>query len=590
VYAMVADEIDENPLGIWRSTDGGSTFVQATGTLANPTGSPDCRTVEVADQQAWYNHALAVDPEDPDNVISGGMLCSVRTTSGTAASPVWDNVSHWLPSGNGGSTGGVNLPYVHADWHKAVTVRVGGTVRVLAGTDGGIYFSDNLFSGSFADVQWRAANRGLATHLAYSVASGDTATGDAFVAFTGLQDNGTRFRDPEVGSGATFNQVIGGDGIGATSRRSRNGRSRYFASVNGNRQYCDSGDDIGLCNGGGWTATEPDLVNCPDNTDPFFIRYAPIQTLPHQRSVLSASNRTVLRAMEGATPTQGPVWQTISECLVSSERTHIIRDVDASAVHAGLYGTPLSGGRFAVSSDCLADRTDCTWTVSERVGLDLDSSGTLETSERLLFSNSIDFPPGDTGKPLGDVYVAVSGAPVTEAEGVVPPALGHVFITQDRGTTFQRLSGDLPNVPAHVIRYDPSDKTNQTLYVGTDLGLYRTTNGGTNWSRVGQGMPMVRVTDLYLSQSGGMLRASTYGRGLWELHPGATTRAAAGDLDSDGNGGIDFFDLAAAASRLGKTPTSSTEPYYEWRLDSTSLGALDDGDLSAVISSLGNDS
>ncbi|MDQ3264642.1 MAG: hypothetical protein M3Y59_13410 [Myxococcota bacterium] len=584
VYAMVASEDDSSQLGIWRSDDGGNTFVAASGSLSNETR--DCNNPRVAGAQAWYNHAMAVDPGNPAHVLSGGMLCAVRTTSGKSGTPTWENVAHWLPTGGGGATGGVDLPYVHADWHKAVAVRVGGTLRVLAGTDGGIYFSDNLFGGLFSDVRWQGVNRGLATHLVYSIASGDPATGDALVAFGGLQDNGTRLRDTSVGNGSTFNQVIGGDGIGAAARRVKNGLTRYFASVNGSRNYCDP-SDLASCDGGEWTATDPTRVNCPDNSDPFFIRYAALTTRPFERAVLSASNRTVLRAVEGP---RGPVWETISACLSSPERTHIIREVDASAVYDGVYGAPLSGGRFAVTSDCVAGKTDCAWTVSSRVGLDLDGNGTLETSEKLLYSNAMDFPPGPTGKPLGDVYVAVSGAPVTEAEGTVPAALGHVFLTQDRGTTFQKLSGDLPNVPAHVVRYDPADKTNQTIYVGTDLGLYRTTNGGTNWALMGQGLPMVRVTDLFISQSGGMIRAATYGRGFWEIHPGATARVQAGDKDGDGNGQIDFFDLAAAASGLGQTPSSDTRPYYEWRLDSTSLGALDDGDLSAVISSLGNDS
>ena len=68
----------------------------------------------------------------------------------------------------------------------------------------------------------------------------------------------------------------------------------------------------------------------------------------------------------------------------------------------------------------------------------------------------------------------------------MPDALGRVFITRNRGATWQSFKGngtgfDLPNVPVNVIRYDPGDLTNNTLYAGTDLGIYRTTDGGQTW-------------------------------------------------------------------------------------------------------------
>ena len=61
--------------------------------------------------------------------------------------------------------------------------------------------------------------------------------------------------------------------------------------------------------------------------------------------------------------------------------------------------------------------------------------------------------------------------------------------------------------------------TNATLYVGTDLGIYRTKDGGNTWERFGRGMPMVKVTDLFIEPSGALMRAATFGRGLWEISP-----------------------------------------------------------------------
>ena len=41
---------------------------------------------------------------------------------------------------------------------------------------------------------------------------------------------------------------------------------------------------------------------------------------------------------------------------------------------------------------------------------------------------------------------------------------------------------------------------------------------GATWVRFGSGLPLVEVTDLYLS-SDSPVRAATFGRGFWELMP-----------------------------------------------------------------------
>ena len=121
------------------------------------------------------------------------------------------------------------------------------------------------------------------------------------------------------------------------------------------------------------------------------------------------------------------------------------------------------------------------------------------------------------------------------------------------------------------------------------MGVYRTTDGGQTWRRFGAGMPMVRVTDLFIGQAGNLLRVATYGRGAWELYPNATSsHGASGDGDFDRNGQIDFLDLAATAARLGTDPTTSAEPYYDWRLDEVGASsALDESDLSTLLTKFG---
>ena len=54
-------------------------------------------------------------------------------------------------------------------------------------------------------------------------------------------------------------------------------------------------------------------------------------------------------------------------------------------------------------------------------------------------------------------------------------------------------------------------------YLGTDIGVFHSTNAGTGWTNYSQGMPNTAIYDLRLRAGGTLLRAATHGRGLWEI-------------------------------------------------------------------------
>ncbi|WP_163997108.1 WD40/YVTN/BNR-like repeat-containing protein [Pyxidicoccus caerfyrddinensis] len=597
VYAQLGNQDEYNgPAGVgyWRSINSGDNWTAATGTISNRTnavgGVRDCGTVNVNDAQSWYNAALAVDPGNDNNVLVGGMLCGLRTTNGLAATPTWENVSHWLPSSGYGNVTGGALDYVHADWHRALIVRTGTGYVAMAGTDGGLFVSRNLFNATPPLVVWDGQNRGIVTHLSYSVASGDPATGNPYVAYTGLQDNGTRFRDPAAGaSSTTFNQVIGGDGFGAAaSKDAATGATIYWASVNGEREYCIPSAANSNCNSGSaWLTKDATPRSGCALTDgqPFIMRYALAPASPNANTVLTATDTAVHRVSgTGA-------WQAISPCLGGYTRL-----LSASANQDGLYGVSVSGGRFYVTSNCQGTTTSCTWTQSSVLGFDVNGNGTIAPNEQVIYTTQVAFPPTTpAGKTAGDVYVAASAAPVTNDNlSVVPDALGHLFITQDRGTTWAPLHGngtgfDLPNVGIDVVRYDPSDLTNNTLYVGTELGVYRSTDAGQTWQRFGRGFPLAKVTDMFISRTGSMMRVSTFGRGLWEIYPSATAeKGVNGNGDWNRDQQLDFVDLAAAASRLGTDPSTLAQPYYDWNTDLTgTVNGTDSEDLTELLNRIG---
>lgn len=92
---------------------------------------------------------------------------------------------------------------------------------------------------------------------------------------------------------------------------------------------------------------------------------------------------------------------------------------------------------------------------------------------------------------------------------------GHVFNSVDGGATFKDCSGALPDVPVNAITVDSQHK--DTVYIGTDRGVYRTMDAGKHWNDISNGLPNVIVGALLFHEQSRTLRAGTRNRGAWEL-------------------------------------------------------------------------
>ena len=97
--------------------------------------------------------------------------------------------------------------------------------------------------------------------------------------------------------------------------------------------------------------------------------------------------------------------------------------------------------------------------------------------------------------------------------------LGHVFKTTNAlaaSPAFFNVSPPV-NIPFNAIVIDPSNPN--TLYVGTDIGIWKSTDAAVSWTHMGpeSGMPNVAVFDLEISQGGARLIAFTHGRGAFAL-------------------------------------------------------------------------
>jgi len=88
---------------------------------------------------------------------------------------------------------------------------------------------------------------------------------------------------------------------------------------------------------------------------------------------------------------------------------------------------------------------------------------------------------------------------------------GHVFRSANRGTSWTDISNTLPDVPANDLIIDPAFPT--TLFLGTDLGMFASTDAGMSWVKDG-GFPNTVVAALGISRDR-YLYAGTHGRSVW---------------------------------------------------------------------------
>ncbi|WP_462280118.1 T9SS type A sorting domain-containing protein [Salinivirga cyanobacteriivorans] len=102
---------------------------------------------------------------------------------------------------------------------------------------------------------------------------------------------------------------------------------------------------------------------------------------------------------------------------------------------------------------------------------------------------------------------------------------GHVYRSDDRGSTWINISNALPDVPINKI----INIAENVLVVATDVGVYISRNNGDSWSILGEGLPVMFFTDLDYHQPTNKLVTATFGRGIYSIAPDTAPASSLGD-------------------------------------------------------------
>lgn len=460
---------------VHRSTDSGRTFNQVsqftrTGNfvkLATTPADPDRVVALWNNRQVWVGSSQGTTWAKTDSACPEHLVLMVSPTKPDRMYCGYVNIyrtddagKSWKQISNWASH--ATLPEVHADQHCA---------RWNPWAPDQLYFCNDggLVRYRESTSRFEELSNGLVISQFYDIA---TAQSDSEIVIGGTQDNGGRMR---LATGA-WRATNGGDAM-VTAVDPRNAKVIYTTYCNGllyrsrdgwskdTYKVIFTGDPSSPTSGSGTGAWATPYVLDPNNPD-----------------ILVAGYHEVFRSTN-----QGDTWTALSSNLTGGTGN----DLDEIAVAVGdsrriwasrgrkVYRTTDLGGAWA-SSDV---------PVNERVSQILPD-------------------PRDPMRVWASTVGYQAGKKVWES--------------LDGGATWKNLSGALLNVPANALALD---SVKRRLFVATDAGVWVRPLAGsdTGWTLHGRGLPFTAATDLEIHWGTRVLRAATFGRGVWEVALDAST-------------------------------------------------------------------
>jgi photosystem II stability/assembly factor-like uncharacterized protein len=430
-------------------------------------GLPDVLPAGQGQFQGNYDLAIAVDPEKPDIVYLGGNFhpqllgasvwrCEVVAAGAGYRVAVSASIGH----------------HAHSDVH-ALVHSPGNPNELWCACDGGVFLNrDPRGTGKFT-----AQNNGLACLCCNFIAQHPT---DPSIVFTGLQDNGTALK-----VGSFWHHVQDGDGGYCVINWADPRQILVFCNGDIKRSTTGGKTHDGWKSGPplGWqTMTQP-IVGVPYNADP-------ARKADARRVATGVAHRVYVSDDFGAT---WPAASTPSFKLSPSDGSVFAL---AFASRTRVFIGTTRGKVFQ------ADQGQGGWTVMPLVG----ATGHLDVAGVIT----------DVAVDLADdtrvsIYVAFGIISMQSASSA------HVWWYD--GRDWQPRSGAGPaallNVEHNALAIDAQNPNH--IYVGADIGVWHSADGGRNWGILQNGLPDAPVFDLQIHPTQRLLRAATHGRGIFEI-------------------------------------------------------------------------
>ncbi len=432
----------------------------------------------------------------------------------TNANTIYGGGVNCFKSSNGGQTWVINshwwgdcgVPSVHADLHVLEYNPINN--RLYAGNDGGIYWTAN--GGS----SWTEISNGLIISQAYKI--GQSATFKDYV-INGYQDNGTSSY-----TGTEWVSVGGGDGMECAydpTNESYSYSTVYYGSIYRNINHQGDGQIAGqgvngITESGAWVT--PFLIDHFDGNT-MFVGYDNIW----RSTNIKASNPNSVQFVK-----------------ISTMNMNDFHQMKQSYANTNILYASSTNKLFRTDN---AKATNVEWATL---------SGSL---------------------PSGNTITSIETSPVDE-NIVYIVQQNRVFRSADRGVSWTEITNNLPDVQMNTIVYYRNSP--EGLYLGTDIGVFYRDQFNPEWISYSDGFPAAgRVTELeiYYDEAGpqyDVMRAATYGRGLWETPMHYTNPSAdflADQVDFPIGCPINFKDLSVGIpfewewQFEGGTPATSTD-------------------------------
>ena len=149
-----------------------------------------------------------------------------------------------------------------------------------------------------------------------------------------------------------------------------------------------------------------------------------------------------------------------------------------------------------------------------------------------------------------------------------------IFLSNNLGQSWSNITYNLGNMPIRCVAIDHTEDS--TIYVGAEIGVYKKIMSENTWELYNENLPNTTIMELEVVYGSNTLRATTWGRGVWECslagrenYPSIkTTRISNQPTEYQPKEGFEQF-----VNSLIQYDEELTNVYVEW-LTETSSGII----------------